>query len=113
MSIVLLESQHLTPISYFTSIMNHDEVLLERHEHYTKQSYRNRCYIKSSQGKEILIVPVTAKHGKAMITDVKIDYHQKWLSQHLRALQTAYGKAPFYEYYVHDLEAILSKKPTF
>ena len=109
----LIETHYLPSIAYFSALQNVDEVILEKHEHYVKQSYRNRTYIVSTQGKEKLIVPLTSKHGKVLITDVRIDYGQKWLNQHWRAIQSAYGKAPFFEYYKEDLETVLFKKTMF
>lgn len=61
----------------------------------------------------MLNVPITSKHGKVMITDVKIDYDQKWLTPAWRKLQSAYGRAPFFEYYADELHAVLFKKFTF
>jgi WbqC-like protein family len=109
----LIETHYLPSIAYFSALQNVNEVLLEKHERFVKQSYRNRTYIVSTQGKEKLIVPLTSKHGKVLITDVRIDYGQKWLNQHWRAIQSAYGKAPFFEYYKEDLETVLFKKTTF
>lgn len=45
-----------------------------------------------------------------MITDVRIDYSQKWLNNHWRSIQSAYAKAPFFEYYADPLHNILFKK---
>ena len=109
----LIETHYLPSIAYFSALQNVNEVLLEKHERYVKQSYRNRTYIVSTQGKEKLIVPLTSKHGKVLITDVRIDYGQKWLNQHWRAIQSAYGRAPFFEYYKEDLETVLFKKTMF
>jgi hypothetical protein len=47
------------------------------------------------------------------MADVKIDYKQKWLNNHWRTIQTAYGNAPFFEYYAPELQHILFKKPVF
>jgi hypothetical protein len=110
---VLIELQYLPPVSYFSLLRNFESVFVEKFEHYEKQTYRNRCYINTSQGVETLIVPLTAKHGKTLIKDVRIDYNQKWLNNHWRSIQTAYGKAPFYEYYHQDLHDILFKRQEF
>lgn len=90
-----------------------NEIVLERHEYYVKQSYRNRSHIISANGKETLIVPLTSKSGKVYITDVRIDYSQKWLNNHWRTIRSAYGKAPFFEHYADELERILFNRATF
>lgn len=46
-----------------------------------------------------------------MTREVQIDSNQKWLNKHLRAIQSAYGKAPFYEYYVDEIFGIFKKTP--
>lgn len=109
----LIETHYLPSIGYFAALQNIQEIILEKHEHYIKQSYRNRCHILSAQGKEKLIVPLTSGHGKLFISDVRIDYGQKWLNNHWRTIQSAYGKAPFFEYYSEDLEKVLFKKVVF
>ena len=76
-----------------------DHIILEKHEHYVKQSYRSRCYINTSQGTRMLTVPLTEKHGKTFIKDVRIDYSTKWQNNHWRTLQSAYKNAPFFEHY--------------
>lgn len=113
MKIVLIESQYLPPISYFTAIQDVAQLIIEKYEHFVKQSYRNRCYINTTQGKEMLTIPLTAKHGKVRICDVRIDYSQKWLNNHWRTLESAYNSAPFFEYYADELNSILFKKFTF
>lgn len=112
-SSVLIESQYFPPISYFVAIAKSDQVIVEKYEHYEKQTYRNRCYINTSQGPESLIVPLTSKSGKVPICDVRIDYTQKWLNNHWRALRSAYGNAPFFEFYSDEVHDLLFSKREF
>jgi len=107
---VLIESHYLPSVAYFAALYKAPTVLLERHEHFVKQSYRNRCYINAVHGRECLVVPLTGKHGKVVITDIRIDYGQKWLNNHWRTICSAYGKAPFFEHYADDLEKALFRK---
>lgn len=110
---LLIESQYLPSIAYFAPLYGSSEVVLEKHENYIKQTYRNRCHILTAQGPETLIIPLTSKHGKVCIKDIRIDYGQKWLNNHWRTIQSAYGKAPFFEYYGQDLEKVLFTKYEF
>ena len=113
MSAAIIEVQYLPSVSYFAALSVFREIVVEKHEHYQKQTYRNRCYINTVHGREMLIVPLTAKHGKVAITDIRIDHTQKWVNTHWRAIQSAYGKAPFFEHYAEDLHAALYKKFEF
>ena len=112
MRVSLIELHYLPCITYFSAVSRADEIILERHENYIKQSYRNRCYINTAGGITSLTVPVIQDQGKTLITDVKIDHAQKWLNNHWRTILSAYGKAPFFEYYSDDLHDILFKRPT-
>lgn len=113
MTTALIEAHYLPCIAYFAVIQRFNKIGLEKHEHYIKQSFRNRCYINTEHGRDILTVPLTSKHGKVPIKDIRIDHTQKWVNNHWRSICSAYGKAPFFEFYAEDLEKILFGKPTF
>lgn len=109
----LIETHYLPSIAYFSAICGADEIVVERNEYYVKQTYRNRCRIISANGILPLVVPVTSKHGKTLITDVRLDYTQKWVNNHWRTVQSAYGRAPFFEHYAHELHDALFRKVGF
>lgn len=113
MASVLIETQYLPSIAFFTSIWNAETIVIERHENYVKQSYRNRCQVVDASGRRDLAIPVVHASGKVPITEVRIDNSQKWVNNHWRSIQSAYGKAPYFEYYADDLHAILYSKPAF
>jgi len=82
-------------------------------DQYVKQTYRNRCLINGANKVENLIIPIKKISSAGRFTaDVEIDYNQKWLGKHLRAIQSCYGKAPFFEYYSNDFFNIFNKKPS-
>jgi hypothetical protein len=113
----LIELHYLPSIAYFSVLLKHEGILLEAHEHFVKQSFRNRCTILTANGVQNLVVPLTGKHtlpnGKVYIKDVRIDYSQKWLNTHWRAITSAYRNAPYFEYYADDLHDILFRQPPF
>jgi hypothetical protein len=103
----LIELHYLPSLEYFCALQDYSTIQLEKHEHYVKQSYRNRCYINTAQGVEMLTVPLTNKHGKVSISEVMVDYSIKWQNNHWRTIESAYRKAPFFEYYSDDLKKII------
>jgi len=109
----LIELHYLPSIAWFAATQSFDSIILEKHEHFSKQSYRSRCHILTSQGVQELIIPLTGKHGKTLITDIKIDYSQKWLNNHWRSIVSAYNNAPFFEYYSDALHDTLYKEHKF
>jgi hypothetical protein len=100
----LIDVHFLPSLEYFCALQNLEKIALEKHEHFSKQSYRNRCYILASQGRERLTVPLVATHRKVMITEVEVDYTARWQANFLRTLESAYAKAPYYEHYISDLK---------
>lgn len=107
---VLLDIQYLPSIAYFTAIKQADEVWIEAHQNFVKQSYQNRCRILGANGIQDLSVPVNHRSRKIPIQELTIDYKQKWMNTHSRALQSAYGKSPFFEYYADEIREIIQNK---
>ena len=113
LTIAVIESHYMPCIAYFSALSSCGEIVVEKYEHYEKQSFRNRCHIKGPHRIETLTVPVTGKAGKPFISEVRIDYSQKWLNNHWRTIRTAYGNAPFFEYYAPEIHDVLFRKSVF
>ena len=114
----ILATTYFGPVQWYQKLNRFGSVLIEQHEHFLKQTYRNRCIIATTQGVQALTVPVEAPPqpspkgrefceglslSKTEIKDVRISNHGKWRSEHWNALQSAYGESPFYEYYEDDI----------
>ena len=110
---VLIELHYLPSVIYFSSLHRTQKIIVEKHEHFVKQSFRNRCHILTAHGVERLVVPLTSKHGKVLITDIRIDYTQKWLNNHWRTIESAYRNAPFFEHYGDQVQKVLQKGHVF
>ncbi|MBC8052803.1 MAG: WbqC family protein [Sphingobacteriaceae bacterium] len=105
---------YLPPIEYFHHVKNSQEVIIERFEHFPKQTYRNRASVHSANGKLDLVVPVM-KGSKAhtQIKDVKISYDFDWQRLHWLSLQTSYRSSAFFEYYEDEFVPFYEKKTDF
>ncbi len=111
---ILLSTAYLPPIQYFSKIAKSKNIVLEAHENYLKQSYRNRCYIYGANGKLSLNIPVKKGPGlKTPIRDVEIDYIMPWQKVHWKSIESAYKSSPFFEFFVDDLEPFYQKKTKF
>lgn len=111
MNRILLDLQYLPPVAYFSIIQQADEIWIETRENFIKQTYRNRCRILTSHGAQDLSIPIQHTSPKVAIRELLIDYKQKWMNNHWRSIQSAYGKSPFFDYYSEELEqVILSRK---
>ena len=111
---ILVSSAYLPPASYFSLISQADEIFIEREENYLKQTYRNRCYILSTHGPQLLSVPVySGSLHKTPIKDIRIDYSKRWQQVHLRAMTASYSSSPYFQYYFENIEKIISKRHNF
>ncbi|MEL6607002.1 MAG: WbqC family protein [Bacteroidota bacterium] len=109
--VLLIDLHYLPSVAYFSCLLPYETIRLEAHEHYQKQTYRNRCYILTSQQVDRLTVPVRHTSGiKVPYRRLEIDYSQPWVDKHWRALCTAYSKAPYFEYFAASFHAVLSER---
>ncbi|GAB3805678.1 WbqC family protein [Spirosoma humi] len=110
---LLIDLHYLPCIDFFSGLMQFDRVQLEAQEHYQKQSYRNRCYVQTANKVEVLTVPVQQGTHHQPIRDLRVANNQSWQQHHWRCLQGAYGKAPFFEYFIPDFEPVYRKNWAF
>jgi hypothetical protein len=108
-----IDLQYLPSLEYFCAIIKNDKIIIEAHEFFEKQSYRNRCRIQTTNKIDTLTVPVQNGNKKVLIKDLKIDYSQDWTRRHWGAICSAYGKSPFFEFYSEYFKKMLDKKPDF
>ena len=109
----IIDLQYLPQAKYFALLLTEPELEIDGYEHFVKQTYRNRCRILTANGIDELSIPVLGGRRKILAKDIRIDYSQKWLNRNWRAIQSAYGKAPFFEYYAEDFLAIYHKSYEF
>ena len=114
METILVSTAYLPPVGYFSLLNKSDVALIEKEENYTKQTYRNRCYILSASGAQMLTVPVLeGSFHKTAIKDIRIDYSTRWQQVHLRAINAAYRSSPYFDFYYDDIERIVLTNPKF
>jgi len=103
---------YLPPVEYFININTHKPgILIEREEHFPKQTYRNRADIYSPDGKLSLVVPVVkGSKNHTKIKDVKISYDFRWQRLHWMSLQACYRSSAYFEYYEDDLIPFYEKR---
>ena len=107
MQTVILDLQYLPSVAYFCIIKKAPKVLIEAHENFVKQTYRNRCRIMTANKVLDLSIPVSHGNRKVPIQKLAIDHQQKWKNNHWRAIESAYRNAPFYEYYYEKIKQVL------
>ena len=115
MTTALLQTTYFGPVQWYQKLYRYDRCLIEQHDSYQKQTYRNRCVIATANGLQALTVPV--EHGTTTLEqetiktkDLRISDHNQWRRVHWNALQSAYSESPFFEYYADDIRPFFEQK---
>ena len=114
MNNILIHPGYFPSISHFVAIAQSDLVTFEMDDNFQKQTNRNRMYIYSPNGIQLLNIPI--KHSKIAhqkTKDVKLETAFDWQKQHFKSLEAAYRTSPFFEYFEDDIAPIFQKKHTF
>jgi len=85
-------------LDFYSCLLKADQISIDVHENYVKQSYRNRCEIYGANGKLALIIPIIRSSSTPM-KEVKIDYDQNWQKIHWKSLESSYRSSPYFEFY--------------
>lgn len=109
---LLIEPHYLASLEYFVSVIQAESIVWEVNAHFTKQTYKNRCTILADSGVMTLSIPVIYGNHTPF-KEVKIDHTQSWVRQHWGAFYSAYGKAPYFEFFADEFYAIWHAKPDF
>lgn len=124
MTTALLQTTYFGPVQWYQKLYRYDHCLIEQHDSYQKQTFRNRCIIATANGLQALTVPTvssgcsvsggeTAGAEKCLLKDVRISDHNQWRRIHWNALQTAYSESPFFDYYADDIRPFFERKYDF
>jgi hypothetical protein len=111
---ILIHPTYFPSISHFAAIVQAEKITFEMEDNFQKQTNRNRTYIYSPNGIQLLNIPV--KHSKAAhqkTKDIQIENDFDWQKQHFKSLEAAYRSSPFFEYFEDDLLPIFEKKHQF
>lgn len=110
----LILPTYFPSISHFAVIAQSESITFEMEDNFQKQTNRNRTYIYSPNGIQLLNIPV--KHSKAThqkTKDILIENEFDWQKQHFKSLEAAYRSSPFFEYFEDDIAPIFEKKHQF
>lgn len=105
---VVVPISPVPPIAIFKLGLVHGELLVDGHEHYVKQTIRNRYHILTANGVLALTINVKSQGGERLSTgNIGIDYDKPWVRTHLRAIEAAYRSSPYFEHYFQEVCDIL------
>ncbi|HEX8268818.1 MAG TPA: WbqC family protein [Flavobacterium sp.] len=111
---ILLYPTYFPSISQFAAIAQAASITFEVDDNFQKQTNRNRMYIYSPNGLQLLNIPV--KHSKdahQKTKDIRIESAFDWQKQHFKSLEAAYRTSPFFEYFEDAIMPVFDKKHEF
>lgn len=109
---VILGTAYWPNLTYFNCLLNHDCVI-DKGEHYTKQTYKNRSTILTANGTQNLIIPVQKFGNHTPVYQIKLCYKEKWNINHYRSIYSAYKNSPYFDYFENELKLVYDYKPEF
>jgi hypothetical protein len=107
----LIELPVWPSVAWMTLLWKQGALVLETQEHFQKGSFRNRYHLAGPNGLQRLSIPLAkGKHQQSPIREVRLSYDEPWQRTHWRSIVTAYGNAPYFEYFEEGLSAFYFKK---
>lgn len=90
---------YFAPINYYYYLLQYPHVTFDIHEHFVKQTFRNRCQILSPNGVQNLSIPIKSVKKRKTYWNTQISNTENWQILHWRSLEAAYRSSPYFEYY--------------
>ena len=111
---LLIHPTYFPSVSHFVAMLQADAILFETDDNFQKQTNRNRMYIYSANGMQMLNIPI--KHSKDIhqkYKDIRIENAFNWQKQHFKSLEAAYRTSPYFEFFEDDILPFFEKKQSF
>jgi len=107
-TIAIMQPTYLPWIGYFGMIDRADTFVFLDTVQFARRSWQQRNRIKTANGPQMLTVPVHKKGARDQkIAEVQIDADSHFAEKHIRAIEHALSKAPYFKDYAGDLFGIL------
>jgi len=111
---ILIHPTYFPSVSHFAAMLQADSVTFEVDDNFQKQSNRNRMYIYSANGLQLLNIPVKhSKDERRKYRDIRIEPAFNWQKQHFKSLEAAYRTSPYFEFFEDDIRPVFEQKQTF
>lgn len=104
-TLAVCQSNYIPWKGYFDLIRKADIFVLYDTVQYTKNDWRNRNQILTSQGVSWLTVPVRHTHLGQLINEIQIA-DQRWQSKHWRTIEQHYRRARYFDMYGAELSPL-------
>lgn len=107
---ILLSTAYLPDLAYLSAVLNNQTIYIEHYEYFIKQTLRNRCNVLTSNGKQLLSIPLLKQADKELVKDKRISYAENWQQQHWRTITSSYKNSPYFEFFEDDLKPFYTNR---
>ncbi len=98
-------------LGFFHRLKTCDAFVVLDNVQFIRRGWQHRDRIKTAQGPQWLTVPVKKKgRFDQLIGDVEIDETEDWRSKHMKTLESAYARAPFFTELFPKVRGIYAKR---
>lgn len=106
--LTVFPTSYFPSIAYLKAICAAEYSIIDIGEHYTKQTFRNRCSILTANGGQGLSIPVIRPNGnKSSTSIVKVSPEINWRRDHWRTISAAYASSPYFEHYEEEIKLLI------
>lgn len=111
MKAAIMQPTYLPWVGYFDLMDQSDVFVYLDCVQFEKRSWQQRNRIKTPQGELYLTVPVLSKNRFFQrIDEVEIDAQSSFIRDHLRAVESNYGRAPYFKKYFGEFSGLLGRR---
>ena len=107
----ILPPRYMGQVGYYAAMARYGHVVVDAALRYDKrQKDVHRCEIADTRGLLRLTVPLGKPHGcdhAPTWNDAAVSTHDEWWRQHLVALESAYGRTPYFESLIDKFDGVL------
>lgn len=110
-SVAVMPLLYFPTASYYAEAARHGRVVIDCGIAYDKRRKdTHRCDIADTRGQLSLTIPIIKPDYSSRPTwsEVGISTHGQWWDKHLTALESAYGRTPYFEFYIDRFKPFFS-----
>jgi hypothetical protein len=107
MIISIHQPNYLPWVGFFYKIVKSDIFVILDDVNYIKNSYADRCTIKTPQGSCYLKIPVLAKNTVSLYNNTLLNDSINWREKHIKTIEVNYKKSKYFNVFFENIRNII------
>lgn len=111
-SVAVLPPQLFGSVAYYSLAAKYEATFVDDDMRFDKRAKAvHRYAVADTRGRLDLTVPVSKESGACPWSAVAVSSHGRWWDVHRVALESAYGRTPFFEFYIDRFLPLFEPRP--